>query len=293
MWYLLAVTLLWGSSFSLTGHLLAGQVDGFFTVFIRTLAGTLIFLPFLTWRGLSKKLLGGLWISGALQFGVTYALAYQSYTLLTVPEMLLFTTLTPLHISLLNNALDRRFNPMTLVAAIFAVAGGITIHYHGLVGSFWKGFWMLQLANFTFAAGQVLCRRLLLHYQPPVATKRLFGHFFLGALVISAPLFILFGNLHQLPQTALQWQVLLYLGVIATGVGSLWLTIGSTKVSITSLAIFNELHVPVGLIINILLFGNEVPLSRLFLGCALIGVAILINTLFSTAVINKPTKINP
>ncbi len=277
VWYLAIVTLLWGSSFSLTGHFLAGQVDSYFAVFFRTLAGTLIFVPFMVWRNLSLRLIGGLWLAGALQFGVTYALSYQSYTMLTVPEMLLFTTQTPLYISLLNNALERRFNPWTLIAALFAVSGGIVIHYHPLTGHFWKGFWLLQLANLTFAAGQVLCRRLLLKYKPEVALPRLFGHFFLGALVITAPLYYFFGQQGHLPQNDVQWTVLIYLSVVATALGSYWLAKGSTLVSVATLSIFNELHVPVGLIINMLLWGNDVPLLRLIAGCALIAIAIAIN----------------
>lgn len=276
---MLAVTLLWGSSFSLTGHILAGQVDGFFAVFIRTLIGALFFVPLMAWRGLPHRLIAGLWLCGALQFGITYALAYESFSLLTVPEMLLFTTLTPLYIGLINNALDRVFNPWTLLAAAFAVSGGMVIHYHGLSGDFWRGFWILQLANATFAAGQVICRRLLLARRPDLTMPKLFGHFFLGAVLITGPLFFFFGNPERLPHTPVQWGVLIYLGVVATALGSFWLAKGSTRVSVTALAIFNELHVPIGLIINMLFWGSDVPLLRLAAGCALIGVAVAVNYL--------------
>ncbi|MBT0728301.1 EamA family transporter [Rosenbergiella australiborealis] len=277
MWYMLAVTLLWGSSFSLTGHILAGHVDGFFSVFIRTLIAAIVFVPMMKWRGLPTRLIVGLWVCGALQFGITYALAYQSFRLLTVPEMLLFTTLTPLYIGLINNALDRQWNPWTLLAALFAVSGGMVIHYHGLTGDFWRGFWILQLANATFAAGQVICRRLLLSRRPDLTMPKLLGHFFLGAVIISAILFALFGNTAQLPHTSLQWGLLVYLGLIATALGSLWLAKGSTQVSVTALAIFNELHVPIGLVINLLFWGSDVPVIRLLAGCALIAVAVAIN----------------
>lgn len=282
MWYLSVVTLLWGLGFSLTGHILAGHVDGFFAVFIRTLVGAIVFLPMMTWRQLPAKLIGGLWICGALQFGITYALAYEAYTLLTVPEMLLFTTLTPLYISLINNLLDRRFNPWTLLAAVCAVSGGMVIHYHGLTGDFWRGFWILQLANATFAAGQVICRRLLLTHNPGIPMPRLFGHFFLGAILITGPLFFFFGQTTHLPQTTEQWGVLLFLGLFATALGSLWLAKGSLQVSATTLAIFNELHVPIGLIINLLFWGSDVPLLRLIGGCGLIGLAALINYVSSS-----------
>lgn len=277
MWYLIIVTLLWGSSFSITGHMLAGQVDGFFTVFIRTLIAALIFVPVLRWRALPVPFITGLWLGGALQFGVTYALAYQSYTLLSVPEMLLFTTLTPLYISLINNALNKRFNPWTLLATVFTVSGGVVIHYQPLTGDFWLGFFILQLANASFAGGQVLCRRLLLKWQPAISMPHLLGHFFLGAVLLTAPLYLAFGNNHHLPQTAVQWQIILYLGIVATALGSLWLVKGSLQVSVTTLAIFNELHVPIGLIINLLFWDSAIPLLRLSAGCLCIAVAIFIN----------------
>ncbi len=277
MWYLIIVTLLWGSSFSITGHMLAGQVDGFFTVFIRTLIAAAMFIPLLRWRGLSATFIAGLWLCGALQFGVTYALAYQSYTLLTVPEMLLFTTLTPLYISLINNALNKQFNPWTLLATLFTVSGGLVIHYQPLTGHFWLGFFILQLANASFAAGQVLCRRLLLTWRPTITMPHLLGHFFLGAVLLTAPLYFFFGDAHHLPQTSQQWQIIVYLGIVATAFGSLWLVKGSLQVSVTTLAIFNELHVPVGLIINLLFFGSSIPIFRLMAGCLCLGVAILIN----------------
>lgn len=277
MWYLLVVTLLWGSSFSLTGHFLAGQVDGFFAVFIRTAAAFLLFLPFTRWRSLPPRLMLGLWVCGALQFGLTYALAFESFSFLTVPEMLLFTTLTPLYISLINHALARKFSASTLLAALVAVAGGIVIHYQPLSGEFWYGFWILQLANICFASGQVLCRRLLLYYSSEKLLFRLFGHFFFGAVLLTGLLYYFLGNKQMLPHTELQWGILLYLSVVATALGSLWLAIGSLRVNITTIAIFNELHVPIGLLINLVFWGSKVPWLRLLLGCILITTAMAIN----------------
>lgn len=291
MWYLFVVTLLWGSSFSLTGHFLAGHVDSFFVVFIRTLAALVLFLPFTRWRSLPNRLIYGLWFCGALQFGLTYALAFKSFTLLTVPEMLLFTTLTPLYISLIHNALARRFEPWTLFAALFAVSGGMVIHYQGLSGDFYYGFWILQLANVCFATGQVLCRRLLMRYQPAQPMFRLFGHFFFGAVLLTSLLYACLGNEQMLPHSDLQWGVLLYLSVVATALGSLWLAIGSTKVNVTTLAIFNELHVPIGLLINLCFWGSEVPWLRLLTGCALIAVAMMINFYCSRRNLNTATAV--
>ena len=152
--YLLFVTVLWAFSFSLIGEYLAGQVDSYFAVLTRVLLAGAVFLPLTRWRGVAPRFIGGVMLVGALQFGITYVCLYQSFRVLTVPEVLLFTVLTPLHVALIDDALNRRFNPWALLAAAVAVLGAAIIRYDGVSGDFVEGFLLLQLANATFAAGQ-------------------------------------------------------------------------------------------------------------------------------------------
>ena len=273
MRYLLIVTLLWAFSFSLIGEYLAGYVDSDFAVLARVLIAALVFLPFTLWRGLPGRLLAGFWLAGALQFGITYLCLYRSFQVLTVPEVLLFTVLTPIYVTLLDDALARRFNPWALVAALVAVGGGVILRFAPLSGDYLIGFLLLQLANVTFAAGQVLCRRLLLHYQPQAPLYRFFGHFFMGALVLALPSFLLFGDTGKLPQTVVQWGVLAWMGLFATALGMFWWVKGSTQVDAGTLAILNELHVPAGLLVNLLIWNHGFDLSRLAGGALVILLA--------------------
>ena len=268
--YLLIVTLLWAFSFSLIGEYLAGQVDSDFAVLARVLVAALVFLPFTVWRGLPIRLVAGFWLAGALQFGVTYLCLYRSFTVLTVPEVLLFTVLTPIYVTLLDDALARRFNPWALVAALVAVGGGAIIRFKPLEGDYLLGFLLLQVANATFAAGQVLCRQLLARYPVEQPLHRYFGHFFLGALLLALPSFLLFGNPAKLPHTAVQWGVLLWMGLFATALGMFWWVKGSTRVSAGTLAVLNELHVPAGLVVNLLIWNRDADLPRLAAGGAVI-----------------------
>ncbi len=272
MLYLLIVTALWAFSFSLIGEYLAGRVDSDFAVLARVLIAAAVFLPFTLWRGLPRRLLAGFWLAGALQFGVTYLCLYRSFQVLTVPEVLLFTVLTPIYVTLLDDALARRFSPWALLAALVAVGGGVIIRFDRLEGDYLLGFILLQVANATFAAGQVLCRRLLLHYQPVQPLHHFFGHFFLGALLLALPSFLLFGNPDKLPQTAMQWGVLAWMGLFATALGLYWWVKGSTKVDAGTLAVMNELHVPAGLLVNLLIWNRDFDLPRLAAG----GVVILV-----------------
>ncbi|MDD0844864.1 DMT family transporter [Pseudomonas sp. Gutcm_11s] len=277
MRYLLVVTALWAFSFSLIGEYLAGRVDSDFAVLARVLIAALVFLPFTLWRGLPWRLLAGFWLAGALQFGITYLCLYRSFQVLTVPEVLLFTVLTPIYVTLLDDALARRFSPWALVAALVAVGGGVIIRFDKLEGDYLLGFILLQVANATFAAGQVLCRRLLLHYQPMQPLHRFFGHFFLGALVLALPSFLLFGNPDKLPQTFVQWGVLAWMGLFATALGLYWWVKGSTQVDAGTLAIMNELHVPAGLLVNLLIWNRDFDLPRLAAGGAVILAAMWLN----------------
>src|SRR5690606_7303465 len=148
------VTLLWAVSFNLIGAFLAGQVDSYFAVLTRVVLAALVFLPLTRWRGVPPPFIRGVMLVGALQFGVTYICLYLSFNVLTVPEVLLFTVLTPLHVTLIDDALNRRFNGWALLAAALAVFGAALIRYDDVSGDFLLGFFLLQIANFTFATGQ-------------------------------------------------------------------------------------------------------------------------------------------
>ena len=279
MSYLLIVNLIWSFSFSLIGQYLAGQVDSDFAVLARVAVAALIFLPFTVWRGLPARLAAGFWLAGALQFGITYHCLYRSFSVLTVPEVLLFTVLTPIYVTLIEDALERRFNRWALFAAAVAVGGGILIRWQPLAGDFLWGFVLLQIANATFAAGQVLCRHLLLHHPVELPLYRFFGHFFLGALLLVLPSFLLFGNPDKLPVTAMQWGVLLWMGLFATALGMFWWVKGSTRVDAGTLAVMNELHVPLGLLVNLLIWNRDADLAKIALGGSVILLSLAINRL--------------
>ncbi|MBS4019111.1 MAG: EamA family transporter [Dechloromonas sp.] len=279
MSYLLIVNLIWSFSFSLIGQYLAGQVDSDFAVLARVAVAALIFLPFTVWRGLPARLAAGFWLAGALQFGITYLCLYRSFSVLTVPEVLLFTVLTPIYVTLIEDALERRFNRWALFAAAVAVGGGIMIRWQPLAGDFLWGFVLLQIANATFAAGQVLCRHLLLRHPVELPLYRFFGHFFLGALVLVLPSFLIFGNPDKLPVTAIQWGVLLWMGLFATALGLFWWVKGSVRVDAGTLAVMNELHVPLGLLVNLLIWNRDADLAKIALGGSVILLSLGISRL--------------
>jgi len=277
---LVFVTVLWAFSFSLIGEFLAGQVDSDFAVLTRVALGALVFLPLTRFRGVPAGLKLGITVSGMLQFGITYLCLYRSFAYLSVPEVLLFTIFTPLYVTLLDDALFRRFSPVALLAAVVATLGAGIIRYDGLSADFLTGFLLLQLANLTFAAGQVGYKHTMQHWPSDLPAYRTFGYFFFGAIVIALPSFLIFGDGSKLPSTGLQWGILGWLGLAASGLGLYLWNRGACEVDAGSLAVMNNALVPAGLLVNLLIWNRDADLLRLAIGGAVIAFSLWINARF-------------
>jgi carboxylate/amino acid/amine transporter len=272
--YLIAVTVLWAFSFSLIGEFLAGSVDSYFAVLTRIVLATVVFLPFLKPALLSTKQKAILASLGAVQLGLMYIFFYHAFLFLSVPEVLLFTIFTPLYVAILNDALFKRFTPFYLLCAIIATAGAAIIRFNGVSENFWFGFAIVQGANLCFALGQVGYKKLTSTIETQMPYHNVFAWFYLGALAVALPAFFLFGNTNQLPQNPEQWSVLLWLGVVASGLGYYFWNQGALKVSGGTLAIMNNALIPAGLVVNLLLWQKDTDFSRLFLGGAIIALAL-------------------
>ncbi|MCG7552771.1 EamA family transporter [Pseudoalteromonas sp. Of11M-6] len=271
------VTLLWAFSFSLIGVYLAGQVDAWFSALSRTLLAAIVFIPFLKLNSVNKELIIKLMAIGAVQIGLMYGFYYHSFLYLSVPEVLLFTVMTPIYITALNDLLNRSFNATFLLSALIAIIGAITIRFTELTSDYLFGLLLVQGANLCFAIGQVSYKRLSNHYQ--LVHHQSFGFFFIGASLVLAIGFILFGNPQQLPSTNLQWGILIYLGLIASGVGYYVWNLGLTRVSVGELAVMNNVLIPAGIIVNLLIWNREADLVRLGIGSAIIFAALLYSKL--------------
>ncbi|MDN3382294.1 MULTISPECIES: carboxylate/amino acid/amine transporter [unclassified Pseudoalteromonas] len=282
MRYLFAVTLLWAFSFSLIGVYLAGQVDAWFSVLIRIALATLVFLPFLKFKQTPKPLALKLMLIGAIQLGVMYSFYYHSFLFLSVPEVLLFTVMTPLYITLLNDALNKHFNPRFFIIALIAVIGAITIRYENLNSNFIIGLLLVQGANISFAVGQVAYKRLMMNNQ--LDDKTVFGWFFIGALIIATICYALFGNSNKLPTTSTQWSILIYLGIVASGLGYFMWNKGATLVNVGALAVMNNLLIPAGIIVNVLIWNRDADIVRLSIGAAIMLGALLVNQMLNKKV---------
>ncbi len=277
MRYLVCITALWAFSFSLIDVYLAGKVDGDFAVLTRVVLAGLIFLPMTRWTGVPTPLKLGTIAVGSLMIGVTYLCLYRSFLYLTVPEVLLFTVTTPLYVTLLDDALNKRFSPVALFAAIMSVFGAAYIRYDGITEAFITGFFLIQIANFAFAAGQVGYANLVKRYPVDFPQRNFFGYFFLGGLIVAGPSYLIFGNATMMPNSLLQWGILLWLGVGASGLGLYLWNKGATLVDAGTLAIMNNMLIPAGILVNLVFWNKEADLGKLAIGMIIILISLWVN----------------
>lgn len=273
---LIITTILWAFSFSLIGEYLAGHVDSYFSVLMRVGLAALVFLPFLRTRGQSLKTLSLYMLVGALQLGVMYLFSFRAYLYLTVSEFLLFTVLTPLYITLIYDLLSRR--PLRwgyALSAGLAVIGAAIIRYDKVSDHFWTGLMLVQLANISFAIGMVGYKRLMETH--PMPQHSAFSWFYLGAFVVAVIAWFALGNPQKLPTTSLQWGILVWLGVAASGLGYFMWNYGATQVDAGTLGIMNNVHVPAGLLVNLAIWQEQPHWPSFIIGGAVIMASLWVH----------------
>lgn len=279
MRYLFGVTIIWAFSFSLIGVYLSGYVDAWFSVLMRIGIATMLFLPFLRLKKIKAETIFRLTAIGAVQLGLMYCFYFQSFRFLSVPEVLLFSVFTPIYITLLNDILSKQFHKGHLLTALIAVLGAAYIQYSSISENVFLGFLITQGANFCFAVGQVAYKHLLKSTPELESTPKhtIFGLFFIGAFIVSLIAFFIFGSTEKLPTTAVQWGILIYLGAVASGAGYFFWNQGVIRVNTGSLAIMNNALIPLGLIVNLLIWNKEADIKKILIGASLIFASLALN----------------
>ncbi|WP_187488336.1 carboxylate/amino acid/amine transporter [Duffyella gerundensis] len=276
MFLLIVTTILWAFSFSLIGVYLAGHVDSWFSVLMRLSLAALVFLPFLRWRGYRASTLALYMLVGTLQLGIMYLISFQAYLYLSVSEFLLFTVMTPLYVTLIYDIISGRGVRIGyLFSALLAVAGAAIIRYDKVSEHFWFGLLLVQLANLCFAAGMVGYKRL--QETRPMPQHVAFAWFYIGAVLVAIVAWGLWGNPHKLPTTGLQWGILVWLGVAASGLGYFMWNYGATQVDAGTLGIMNNMHVPAGLLVNLAIWQEQPHWSSFIIGAAVICASLWVH----------------
>jgi carboxylate/amino acid/amine transporter len=273
---LVVTTLLWAFSFSLIGEYLAGQVDSWFSVLMRVGLAALIFLPFLRWKNIHWRVILLYMAVGSIQLGIMYLFIFRAYLYLTVPEFLLFTVMTPLYVTLIYDLLLRqRLRWGYALSALLAVLGAAIIRYDHLSEYFWWGLMLVQAANICFAIGQVGYKRLMEVH--PIPQHVAFSWFYIGAFSVAVVAWLAFGNPQKLPTTQLQWGVLVWLGVGASALGYFMWNYGATQVDAGTLGIMNNVHVPAGLLVNLVIWQEKPHWPSFIIGAMVIMASLWVH----------------
>lgn len=273
MAHLLVVSLIWAFSFGLIKRHLAG-VDSAFVTTVRLGLALLVFLPFLRWRGLAARTVTALIAIGALQFGLMYLAYIESFQHLRAYEAALFTITTPIFVTLFADALDRRLRPLALAAALLAVLGTafVTVKSPDIAVTL-TGLGLVQLSNAAFAIGQILYARLR-RRQPELRDRDVFALLYAGGFSVAFVTFLTRDV--SLALATPQIITLLYLGVLASGLGFFLWNVAATRVTAGTLAVLNNAKVPLAVAVSLLFFAESASLPRLLASLALMGAAVVV-----------------
>jgi carboxylate/amino acid/amine transporter len=282
VFYLLLVSFIWAFSFGLIKGNLTG-LDSNFVAFCRMFVSLLIFLPFLKFAKTKWKFNIKLAFIGALQFGIMYITYIAAFKTLKAFEVALFTIFTPIYVTLIEDAMKKKFNPLYLLTAAAAVAGTWIIQGQALLSQeFLSGFLLVQVSNLCFAFGQVYYRRTMAQ-EPAVRDIDVFGFLYLGAFILTLASTLVFVPLSSISLTAKQIWTLVYLGAVASGISFFLWNIGARKVNAGALAIFNDLKIPLAVAVSLLVFREETNLVNLLIGGGIVAAALVLNEVFTRA----------
>ncbi|MBN2398861.1 MAG: EamA family transporter [Candidatus Aminicenantes bacterium] len=273
---LMIASLIWAFSFGLIKKYLGG-LDAGFVAFVRLALASFLFLPLLR---LGKKSAAAAWrlfIIGMMQFGLMYVFYIQSFRFLAAHQVALFTIFTPLYVTLVDDLWEKRFRPRHLWTALLAVAGTAIIVYSSWQSkNFWSGFFLVQASNMCFAVGQLAYRRLL-PCQPGWQARHGFAWLYMGGTLAALLAMLFLSNPFRLSLNVGQLLVLLYLGLLASGIGFFLWNIGATRVEAGILAVCNNVKVPLAMLVSLLFFGEHTDWLRLLGGGSIIALALWLN----------------
>ncbi len=276
MFCLLIVSLIWSLSFGLIKHNLGG-IDPNFVAWARMFLAFPMFLPFLRHKKLSPMLTIRLIGIGAVQFGLMYSAYLYAFRFLEAYQVALFTIFTPIYVTLINDIYVRRLQVFYLGLALLAVVGAGLIRYENApYQSILMGFLLMQASNMCFAFGQIEYRRIRRQYRN-LRDREIYALLYLGAVIVTSVTTTATQGWHNIMDlTWVQVLVLLYLGFLASGLGFFLWNKGALVTNLGTLAVFNNVKIPLAVLASLFIFGEKTDLGRLLAGGGLMILAVVL-----------------
>ena len=270
---LIATTLIWSFSFSIIGNVISSAVDSWSLAFYRSLLGFIFFLPWIKKSKISKYQFKLIPI-GALQIGLMYIFYLSAFNFTSVPRVLLFTTTTPLYIAITDSLITKKFRSSIYLLAFFSTLGALLIRSTYFDLNDLVGFFFIQCANICFAFGQILYKNLKMKNNVYTNIYSDFAFFFFGSLLVSCGGLLISPYSLPLSLGIVDVIAILWLGIIATGLGYFMWNRGAVVVSSSTLAVTNNLVIPLGLFVEVLFFSSNPHLELLIIGSCIIIASI-------------------
>lgn len=269
MIYLVIATILFSLSFGLIKECLS-TLPSEFVVFARLFIASLFFLPFVKTIKLKTNIPACL--IGIIQFGVMYLCYIKAYKYLQGNEIALLTTTTPLFVGIWSMITGEKFKPIYILCILMSVIGAVIIVYKNITfHDIIRGVVLMESSNCSFALGQVLWKK----YVGKENVEFVFCAY-LGAAIFAMPFALFTVNFSTIDLTLVQMLSILYLALVPTGIGFWLWNKGAKFVGYSTLAVMNNLKIPLGVLFSILLFKEKVNPINFVIGSLIIFSATLI-----------------
>ena len=269
MIFLIISTIIWAFSFSIIGNYLSSDIDPWSLSLIRVIISFLIFLPFID-LNINKKRMVYIIGVGAIQIGFMYSFYLNAFSFISVEKILLFTIFTPIYVTIISDIFQKKIKKFFLFLSILSVIGSLIIRITDVQLLDLKGFILIQGANFSFALGQVLYKRYIKNNSKLDYNLNEFGYFYFGAIIIASLGSLMMIDSLSYPKSTTQWLLVLWLGAIASGLGYYFWNRGSVLVNNGTLAVMNNLVIPLGLFIEIVFFSKLINVTNYIIGALII-----------------------
>lgn len=288
MIYLIIVSIVWSFTFGLIKHKLAG-LDPNFISFLRMLLALPAFLPFLSISKLDLKKILSFIVLGSIQYGIMYLAWIKSLFYIDAHLVVLFTAITPVYVTLISALDQRSISWISLTTSIIAFLAVVLIYGDYLRKNeiLLKGLILTQIGNFCFAFGQVAYKRLLQNL-PSVKDQDVFALMIFGAIIATSIATTVSSGWNFLAQVSFkQFGIILYLGIISTGLCLFLWNKGSRMVNNGTLAIMNNLKISLGVLVSIFIFQERADLIKVIVSLIIILISIFIQEKYANVIFNK------
>ena len=188
----------------------------------------------------------------------------------SVEKILLFTVTTPFYVTMISQILNKEIRLFAYLTILLSILGGLVIRMTDFDDRDFIGLILIQLANVCFASGQVLYKRIKADSKISTNVYTDFSFFFIGASLITFIGLIISPSGYTYPKSINQWLLVFWLGGAASGVGYYFWNYGATKVKVETLATMNNLVIPLGLLIEVLLFSGSHDFKTFIIGTVII-----------------------